>query len=189
MKKLFFILPIFVLIGFFSIFALSSPTMRPTAKSLPDFTLVVSGQEIGYLSPCGCAEGQIGGFPRRDSALRQLTRGGKNLLRLANGNLISDAGRQSELKAEIVFTALKEMEYAAFNVGPRDLLLGIEQLKYLSKTSEILFCQRICLKMKHVYFSLTYLLLCNPSIFKEKWESLGLFPNNLKYMLKTQIRI
>ena len=139
MKKLFFILPIFVLIGFFSIFALSSPTMRPTEKSLPDFTLVVSGQELGYLSPCGCAEGQIGGFPRRDSALRQLARGGKNLLRLANGNLISDAGRQSELKAEIAFTALKEMEYVAFNVGPRDLLLGIEQLKYLSKTSEIPF--------------------------------------------------
>ena len=98
--------------------------MRPTEKFLPDFTLVVSGQELGYLSPCGCAEGQIGGFPRRDSALRQLARGGKNLLRLANGNLISDAGRQSELKAEIAFTALKKMEYVAFNVGPRDLLLG-----------------------------------------------------------------
>lgn len=140
MKKVFFIFPILALIGYFSMLALSSPTMRPTAaKSPSDLTLVISGQELGYLSPCGCAEGQIGGFPRRDSALSQLTRAGKNLLRLANGNLISDAGRQSELKAEIAFTALKEMEYAAFNVGPRDLLLGIEQLKYLSKNSEIPF--------------------------------------------------
>ena len=114
--------------------------MRPAAtESPPDFTLVVSGQELGYLEPCGCAEGQIGGFPRRDSALLQLTSSGKNLLRVANGNLISDAGRQSELKAEIGFTALKEMEYAAFNVGPRDLLLGIEQLNYFSNTSEIPF--------------------------------------------------
>jgi hypothetical protein len=70
----------------------------------PDFTLVVSGQELGYLEPCGCTEGQIGGFPRRDSVLLQLASGGKNLLRIANGNLISDAGRQSELKAEIGFT-------------------------------------------------------------------------------------
>lgn len=140
LKKMFFILPIFALIGYFSLLALSSPTMRPTkVKSLLDFTLVVSGQELGYLSPCGCAEGQIGGFPRRDSALLQLTRDGKNLLRIANGNLIANAGRQSELKAEIAFTALKEMEYTAFNVGPRDLLLGIEHLKYLSNTSGIPF--------------------------------------------------
>ena len=138
-KKMLFVLPVIALIGYFSMLALSSPTMRPTAKPLPDLSLVVSGQELGYLSPCGCAEGQIGGFPRRDSALRQLTREGKNLLRLANGNLILDAGRQSELKAEIAFTALKEMEYIAFNVGPRDLLLGIEQLKYLSETSGIPF--------------------------------------------------
>lgn len=114
--------------------------MRPaTTESPPDFTLVVSGQELGYLEPCGCAEGQIGGFPRRDSVLLQLANGGKNLLRIANGNLISDAGRQSELKAEIGFTALKEMGYAAFNIGPRDLLLGIEQLNYFSNTSEIPF--------------------------------------------------
>ena len=118
----------------------NSQSMRPaTTGSPPDFTLVISGQELGYLEPCGCAEGQIGGFPRRDSVLLQLTSGGKNLLRVANGNLISDAGRQSELKAEIGFTALKEMEYAAFNVGPRDLLLGIEQLNYFSNTSEIPF--------------------------------------------------
>ena len=114
--------------------------MRSAKTESPaDFTLVVSGQELGYLEPCGCAEGQIGGFPRRDSVLLQLASSGKNLLRIANGNLISDAGRQSELKAAIGFTALKEMEYAAFNVGPRDLLLGIEQLKYFSNTSGIPF--------------------------------------------------
>ncbi len=139
-KKVFFILPIFAMIGYFSLLALSSTSMRPvTTESPPDFTLVVSGQELGYLEPCGCAEGLIGGFPRRDSVLLQLATGGKNLLRIANGNLISDAGRQSALKAEIGFTALKEMEYAAFNVGPRDLLLGIEPLNYFSKTSEIPF--------------------------------------------------
>ena len=139
MKKVFSILAVFVWIGCLSLFALSSTTMRPTTETRPDLMLIVSGQELGYPEPCGCAEGQIGGFPRRDSVLLQLANGGKNLLRMANGNLISDAGRQSELKAEIGFTALKEMEYAAFNVGPRDLLLGIESLKYFSNTSGIPF--------------------------------------------------
>ena len=140
LKKVFFILPVFAIIGYFLLLAPSSQSMRlATPGPPPDFTLVVSGQELGYLEPCGCAEGQIGGFPRRDSMLLQLTSSGKNLLRIANGNLISDAGRQSELKAEIGFTALKEMAYAAFNVGPLDLLLEIEPLKYFSNTSGIPF--------------------------------------------------
>ena len=86
---------------------------------------------MGYLEPCGCAEGQLGGFPRRDSVIQRLAVKGKTLLLVANGDLINDATRQSELKAEIGFTALKEMGYAAYNVGERDLLLGIDRLKYL----------------------------------------------------------
>ena len=140
MKKVFVALSISALLGCLSLLTLSSPSMRPAATDpQPDLTLIVSGQELGYLEPCGCAEGQLGGFPRRDSILLQLATRGKNLLRVANGNLISDVGRQSELKAEIGFTALKEMGYAAFNVGPRDLLLGIEPLKYFSDTSGIPF--------------------------------------------------
>ena len=140
LKKVLGVLPTFVFIGCLSLLALSSPSMRPVATdSPPDLTLIVSGQELGYLEPCGCAEGQFGGFSRRDSVLLQLASSGKNFLRIANGNLISDAGRQSELKAEVGFTALKEMEYAVFNIGPRDLLLGIERLKYFSNTSGIPF--------------------------------------------------
>ena len=102
-------------------------------------TLVVSGEELGYLEPCGCADGQLGGFPRRDSLLKQLEAKGKNLLLVANGNLIDNPGRQSELKAEIGFTALKAMGYAAFNVGEKDLLLGVERLKSLEEMSGIPF--------------------------------------------------
>lgn len=47
--------------------------MRPAVTdSPPDLTLIVSGQELGSLEPCGCAEGQLGGFARRDSILLQL---------------------------------------------------------------------------------------------------------------------
>jgi hypothetical protein len=71
--------------------------------------------------------------------IQQLAVKGKTLLPVANGNLIDDASRQSELKAEIGFAALKEMGYVAYNVGERDLLLGIDRLKYLQGASGIPF--------------------------------------------------
>jgi len=126
--------------GFLSLTASSSQSTH--------LTLLVSGEELGYLEPCGCADGQLGGFPRRDSQIQQLRNGvsqsglaakGKNLLLVANGDLIDSVSRQSELKAEIGFTALKEMGYAAYNVGEKDLLLGVERLKYFEETSGIPF--------------------------------------------------
>ena len=128
------------LIGVVLQLALSSQSMRPPeVESVPNLTLLISGEELGYLEPCGCAEGQLGGFPRRDSVIQQLAVKGKTLLPVANGDLIDNASRQSELKAEIGFAALKEMGYAAYNVGERDLLLGIDRLKYLQDMSGIPF--------------------------------------------------
>lgn len=120
--------------------AFSAQSMHLTqVESGPNLTLLVSGEELGYLESCGCAEGQLCGFSRRDSVIQQLAVKGKTLLPVANGDLIDDASRQSELKAEIGFAALKEMGYAAYNVGERDLLLGIDRLKYLQSVSGIPF--------------------------------------------------
>ena len=138
--KLIFPFLILALIGLILRLASSSQSMRSTeVESDPNLTLLISGEELGYLEPCGCAEGQLGGFPRRDSVIQQLTVKGKTLLPVANGDLIDDASRQSELKAEIGFAALKEMGYVAYNVGERDLLLGIDRLKYLQDASGIPF--------------------------------------------------
>ena len=140
MTKIIFPFLILVLIGLVLRLAFSSQSMRPAeVGSGPNLTLLISGGELGYLEPCGCAKEQLGGFPRRDSVIQQLALKGKTLLPIANGDLIDDASRQSELKAEIRFAALKEMGYAAYNVGERDLLLGIDRLKYLQDTSGIPF--------------------------------------------------
>ena len=138
--KVIFPFLILALIGLALRLASSSQSMRPTeVESGSNLTLLVSGEELGYLEPCGCAEGQLGGFPRRDSVIQQLGTKGKTLLPVANGDLIDDASRQSELKAEIGFAALKEMGYVAYNVGERDLLLGIDRLKDLQGASGIPF--------------------------------------------------
>ncbi|MCY3550547.1 MAG: multiheme c-type cytochrome [Candidatus Poribacteria bacterium] len=138
MKKVFFILPIFAVIGYFSLLALSSTSMRPaTTEPPPDFTLVISGQELGYLEPCGCAEGQLGGIARRDSFLQQLRAHGNTIVPIANGNLIQDALPQSEIKADIGFFALADMGYVAYNIGERDLELGTAQLTALSERNRL----------------------------------------------------
>ena len=138
--KVIFPFLILALIGLVLRLASSSQSIRSTeVESEPNLTLLVSGEELGYLEPCGCAEGQLGGFPRRDSLIQQLAVKGKTLLPIANGDLIDDASRQSELKAEIGFAGLKEMGYVAYNVGERDLLLGIDRLKYLQEASGIPF--------------------------------------------------
>ena len=140
MTKLIFPFLILALIGLVLRLALSSQSMRPTeVESEPNLTLLISGEELGYLEPCGCAGGQLGGFPRRDSVIQQLAGKGETLLPVANGDLIDDATRQSELKAEIGFAALKEMGYVAYNVGERDLLFGIDRLKYLQGASGLPF--------------------------------------------------
>ena len=76
------------LIGVVLQLALSSQSMRPPeVESVPNLTLLISGEELGYLEPCGCAEGQLGGFPRRDSVIQQLAVKGKTLLPIASGDL------------------------------------------------------------------------------------------------------
>ena len=140
MTKVIFPFLILALIGLLLRLAFSSQSMRSTeVESGPNLTLLISGEELGYLEPCGCAEGQLGGFPRRDSVIQQLAVKGKTLVPVANGDLIDDASRQSQLKAEIGFAALKEMGYTAYNIGERDLLLGIDRLKYLQSALGIPF--------------------------------------------------
>ena len=125
MKTAFLAVPIIILVSCLSLVAMGAQSMRQAlVKPSDSLTLLFSGSELGYLEPCGCSDGQFGGLPRRDSLIQQLASKTESLLRVANGNLVDGGGRQSELKAEIGFAALKEMGYVAVNVGAKDLSLG-----------------------------------------------------------------
>ena len=100
-------------------------------------TLFLSGGEFGYLKPCGCSEGQVGGISRRDSLLTKFREQGVSVIPIATGNLILDASRQSEIKADIGFFALADMGYIAYNVGQYDLQLGIAYLTSLSEENKL----------------------------------------------------
>ncbi|MDE0866267.1 MAG: multiheme c-type cytochrome [Rubripirellula sp.] len=96
----------------------------------PDLTLVVTGQQHGYIEPCGCTglDRQKGGVARRFTLIKQLRAEGWALLPLDAGNLVRRFGRQAEVKLQQSVKALKVMGYDAVGFGRDDLRLGVGEL-------------------------------------------------------------
>jgi len=95
-----------------------APTVRPEPALAPD-ALYASGQLRGYLEPCGCNRPQLGGIPRRATALAGATF-------VENGSLVAGPGRLNEIKFETLLVALSEIGCAALNIGAGELALGLE---------------------------------------------------------------
>lgn len=109
----------------------------------PPVALVLTGQVDGYLEPCGCSEGQKGGFGRRMDLMEQLTKKGWNLIPLDLGGLAKDpAGarggpEQAKMKFGVALRALGMMGYKAIALAAEDLRFGtIETLGQLAVRDE-----------------------------------------------------
>ena len=96
----------------------------------PVLTLVVTGQQHGYIEPCGCTglDRQKGGVARRFTLMKQLRDRGWTLMPLDAGNLVRRFGRQAEVKLQQSVKALKLMGYDAVGFGTDDLRLGVGEL-------------------------------------------------------------
>lgn len=62
----------------------------------------------GYLEPCGCAVGLLGGLSRRDRVLKKLP---SEALRIELGDFVTGFSEQDRLKLETFLQALEIMEY------------------------------------------------------------------------------
>jgi hypothetical protein len=100
----------------------------------PAGALVISGEQFGYLEPCGCTQGQLGGLKRRYVLVERLRDEQKWPLALIDlGSLIKDpAGarggfEQSKLKFDVALKALKLMKYDALALSPEDLKVGTDE--------------------------------------------------------------
>ena len=96
----------------------------------PDVTLVVTGQQNGYIEPCGCTglDRQKGGVARRFTFMEQLRERGWSLLPIDAGNQVRRFGRQAEVKLQQSVKAMQLMDYQAIGFGPDDLRLGVGEL-------------------------------------------------------------
>ena len=99
----------------------------------PDGALLISGQQIGFLEPCGCTEGQRGGLARRLDLVQKLRKQGWPIVALDLGDLINDPfkhGGPQETKIRFTY-ALKGLEainYAGLALGPADMKLGVQEV-------------------------------------------------------------
>lgn len=91
--------------------------------------LVFANQTLGWLEPCGCTEGMLGGLARRVAYLDALRARGFEPYLLDNGDLIDSPGRQSELKLETAYAILSRLGHRSLivNRGERDIpMIGMD---------------------------------------------------------------
>jgi len=106
------------------------------AENVPAASIFYSGEQRGYLEPCGCSKPQIGGLARRATFVKK-TPAEVAHLQIDNGDLVDSVGRQNELKSEALAEFFKETGYAAVNLGEKDFMLGFGYLRYLQSVSQV----------------------------------------------------
>ncbi len=96
----------------------------------PEVALFITGQQHGYIEPCGCTglDKQKGGVARRMTFANELKNEGWNLLPIDAGNLIRRFGRQAEIKFHRSLEALRKMGYVAVGFGPDDVRISVGDL-------------------------------------------------------------
>lgn len=97
----------------------------------PAVALMLSGETLGYMEPCGCSLTQSGGLERRGHLQRQLAEKDWNVVAFDAGGLLKRTRQQDRIKFETILTGLKKLGYAAIAAGdselrlPPDLLLSL----------------------------------------------------------------
>ena len=85
----------------------------------PKLALVITGNQEGYLEPCGCAglDRMKGGMGRRFSLFRQLREKGWPIVGIDVGNIAKGFGKQAELKFQIAINAMGQMRVQRRHAG------------------------------------------------------------------------
>ena len=94
----------------------------------PAAAIVISGEQHGYVEPCGCSEKQSGGLARRDDLIKQLADRGWTVAGLDLGGTLKRSRKQSELKFDFTHHALADMGYRALGLGVEELRMGADYL-------------------------------------------------------------
>jgi len=93
--------------------------------------LLFTGEQNGYLTPCGCSKPMLGGIPRLATWLRGYPPASR--IQVDNGDLTEAAGRQDELKAETLVEMHSQLGCEAINLGEKDFRLGMAYLRSLEQ--------------------------------------------------------
>lgn len=107
--------------------AMSIPARMFPNWGKPDFVLVLSAQEHGYMLPCGCSDPQFGGLVRRYNFLQLIKKEkGWPIVAVDLGDVPQKNGPaklpnvQGLIKYRYSMMALKEMGYLAVGIGEHE---------------------------------------------------------------------
>lgn len=92
--------------------------------STSDFNLLITGNLLSTLKPCGCAEGMLGGFERRQPVLAKFP--SEKRLIIDTGTLLEKMSDQDSIKLGIIFEALSMLQYDMVNLTDDDLNAAVE---------------------------------------------------------------
>lgn len=85
-------------------------------------TILLTGNVLSTLKPCGCTTEQLGGFDKRAAVIEQIPP--DRTLLIDTGNLLSDETEQDNIKFGIIFQALSLLEYDLVNLTEDDLRIA-----------------------------------------------------------------
>src|SRR5947209_10454927 len=107
------------------------PTKLFVGWPKPDLAVVLSGQQHGYLLPCGCSRPQFGGLERRYNLMTLLRRRGWPVTAIDLGDVPQAEGprklpnRQGLVKYRYAMESMKEMGYLAVGLGEYEAGLSL----------------------------------------------------------------
>ncbi len=108
-------------------------TLGCSGKADRAIHIIYSGGIAGYLEPCGCREGRVGGMARLAGAIRDsLQQWNHRALLLEAGEFAESYGSDIIPKNRTLLKSFALMNYDAVNVTSRDLMAGIQNLHWAS---------------------------------------------------------
>ena len=117
-------------IGFFFLFVIFYRGCSLYADDR-EFQIVLTGQDLGSLEPCGCSSGQWGGLSRRHTLLRSIQSSNIPTMILSTGDLSDQPDRLGEIKFQTQIQSMNLMGYHAVGLGEKDLMLGVDFIQSL----------------------------------------------------------
>ncbi|MGE5194972.1 MAG: multiheme c-type cytochrome [Deltaproteobacteria bacterium] len=97
----------------------------------PAVAIVFSGEQHGYIEPCGCSVNQLGGLSRRADLIEQMRDKDWTVTALDVGGLVNNPSRQQgKFKCDMVLKCLTDMRYAAVAMGTEELQLSFDFISF-----------------------------------------------------------
>ena len=119
-----------------------TPNPGPGVSNLdgPVLTLLLTGQAMSTLKPCGCSETQLGGMSRRQAVLDTVSP--ERRLVIDTGGLLAADSEQDRIKLEVFFQALTILNYDLVHLDADDYriaqergLLGTRPFEWITSAS------------------------------------------------------